>query len=178
MPFWFTDERHSQRKGQLAEKGGNSDQYTNIVFKRELSKGRNSRQCIMKTRNISWKKICFIKEHDAQTHPFQIQMPNRYSWSQLPHSVMSDFEGNFQDLTGCRTHFRSKMFSIRKYLFIANKEQGTARHSPSPHPLAPLSVGKEVEESGMRDWTWTLERGGSVVLNFLFITKKIYFNWQ
>lgn len=43
------------------------------------------------------------------------------SSSQLPHSDTSTFEGDFQNLTGCRRNFRSKMFSILKYLFVVNK---------------------------------------------------------
>lgn len=99
--------------------------------------------------NTFWKKFCFIKQHDAQIHPFQVQMQNHGSSSQLPHSVMSDSEGNFQELIGRGKHLGSKMFSIRKNLFIATKEQGTARYPANPLPPASLRVGKSVEESEM-----------------------------
>jgi len=58
------------------------------------------------------------------------------------HTATSDFEEDFQDLIGCRRHLRSKMFAIRKYLLVVNKEQSAARYSPSSHPSAPLGGGR------------------------------------
>lgn len=129
---------------------------------------------MMKIWNTYWKKICFIKQHDAQIHPFQVQMQNHDSSSQLPHSVMSDSEGDFQELIGCGKHLGSKTFSIRKNLFIVTKEQGIARYCTNPHPPASLRVGKRVGESEMKDWIWTWERVGGSFLICVFITKHLF----